>query len=293
GKRRPKPFLDVSSRVGSAPEQGLFSIAFHPRYPTNRKLYVNYADANGNTRVVEYRANARRVLKRSARQILWVRQSEPNHNGGQLAFGPQGHLYVGMGDGGGPGDPDDNAQDDSSRLGNLLQLDVDRDGASWATAGYGLRNPWRFSFDAQTGDLYLSDVGQESVEEINFTPRYSPGVENYGWDVYEGHARFDDKPVNRRGRLVMPIAGYTHALGCSVTGGFVYRGKRIPAARGRYFYGDFCTGRVWSMRVRDGEATSQRRERFKVPELVSFGEDGRGELYLVSRRGSVFRMVKR
>jgi len=293
GKRHSSPFLDISARVGDAPEQGLLSIAFHPRYATNRKLYVNYTDANGNTRVVEYRANARRALKRSARQILWVRQSEPNHNGGQLAFGPEGHLYVGMGDGGGPGDPEDNGQDDSSRLGNLLQLDVDRKGAKWSTAGYGLRNPWRFAFDAETGDLYVSDVGQESVEEINFTPRYSPGVENYGWAVYEGHARFNDKPLNRRGRLVMPVASYTHALGCSVTGGFVYRGKRIPAARGRYFYGDFCTGQVWSMRVRDGEATSHRRERFKVPQLVSFGEDARGELYLLSRAGSIFRMVRR
>lgn len=293
GKRRAKPFLDISRRIGSAPEQGLFSVAFHPDYAKNRQLYVNYTGLNGNTRVVEFRSRKNRVIKRTARQILWVRQSELNHNGGQLAFGPEGHLYVGMGDGGGPADPGNHAQDDSSPLGNLLKLDVDCDNASWATMGYGLRNPWRFSFDSETGDLYLSDVGQESVEEVNFTPRSSPGIENYGWNVYEGHARFDDKALNRRGRLVMPIVSYTHALGCSITGGFVYRGARIPATRGRYFYGDFCTGRVWSMRVRDGEATSQRRERFKLPQLVSFGEDSRGELYLLSRGGSVFRLIRR
>lgn len=293
GKRRPRPFLDISARVGREPEQGLLSIAFHPEYGQNRKLYVNYTDVRGNTRVVEYRSRGTRVVKGSARPILWVRQTEANHNGGQIAFGPRGGLYVGMGDGGGPGDPENTGQDDTSPLGNLLRLDVDRKGARWGTVGYGLRNPWRFSFDRETGDLYISDVGQESVEEINFTPMASPGVENYGWSAYEGHARFADKPVNPRGHLVMPIVSYSHALGCSVTGGHVYRGKRLQPTRGRYFYGDFCTGQVWSMRVRDGEMRNHRRERFKVPQLVSFGEDGRGELYLLSRGGDVFRLVAR
>ncbi len=293
GKRRAAPFLDIRDRVGTGAEQGLFSIAFHPRYGETRKVYVNYTDHVGNTRVVEFRSKGRRALKKSARQVAWVRQTEENHNGGQIAFGPDGHLYIGMGDGGGPGDPENNGQDDASPLGNLLKVDVDDHKARWSTMGYGLRNPWRFSFDAETGDLYLTDVGQESVEEVNFVPRSSPGTENYGWDAYEGHARFEDKRVNRRGRLVMPIMSYTHALGCSVTGGFVYRGKRMPPARGRYFYGDFCTGRVWSMRVRDGEPLSHRRERFRVPQLVSFGEDGRRELYLLSRAGSVFRLVRR
>ena len=296
GKRRPKPFLDISNRVGGGPdgpEQGLFSIAFHPDYGTNRKLYVNYTDQVGNTRVVEYRSKGRRARKGTARQVLWVKQSEPNHNGGQLAFGPGGFLYAGMGDGGGPGDPANNGQNHASPLGNLLRLDVDQEGSRWGTVGYGLRNPWRFSFDSETGDLYLSDVGQEAVEEINFTPRFSLGIENYGWNVFEGHARFNDRPVNQRGTLVMPIASYTHAVGCSITGGFVYRGTRMPAARGRYFYGDFCTGRIWSLRVRDGVATSHRRERFTVPQLVSFGQDGRGEIYALSREGSVFKIVRR
>ena len=293
GKRRARPFLDIRERVGREPEQGLLSVAFHPEYTSNRKLYVNYTDRVGNTRVVEYRSRGRRVLKNSSRQVLWVKQSEANHNGGQIAFGRFGGLYAGMGDGGGPDDPAGNGQNDASPLGNLLRIDVDRPGSGFTTAGYGLRNPWRFSFDAETGDLYLSDVGQESVEEINFTPRFSPGIENYGWNVFEGHARFNDKPTNPRGRLVMPIASYTHAVGCSVTGGFVYRGEALTATRGRYFYGDFCTGRVWSLRVRDGEATGHRRERFTVPQLVSFGEDARGELYLLSRGGSLYRLIKR
>ncbi len=293
GRRRARPFLDIRDRVGTGTEQGLFSVAFHPRYGQNRKLYVNYTDKRGNTRVVEFRAKGRKAFKTTARQILWVPQPRANHNGGHIAFGPDGYLYVGMGDGGGPGDPQNLAQDETSRLGNLMKINVDREDAQWITVGYGLRNPWRFAFDSEKGDLYLADVGQESVEEVNFTPRISPGLENYGWDVYEGHARFENKAANQAGRLVMPLASYTHSLGCSVTGGVVYRGKQMPPVRGRYFYGDFCSGRVWSLRVRDREATSHRLEPFTVRQLVSFSEDGRGELYLVSRRGTVYKLVKR
>lgn len=292
GKRRPEPFLDIRSIVGSSGnEQGLLSIAFHPKYGKNRRLYVNYTDRSGNTRVVEYRSKGRQVLLNTRRQLLRVAQFASNHNGGQLAFGPDGFLYVGMGDGGGAGDPGNHGQNPKTRLGSLLKINVNNRRAKWTIVGYGLRNPWRFSFDREKGHLYIADVGQNAVEEINFTPKSSPGLENYGWDVFEGNARFESKPLNPTGKQVDPVATYTHSQGCSVTGGFVYRGKNLPAVRGRYFYGDFCSGTIWSLRVKNGVATMQRAERLRVSQLASFGEDGRGELYLVSRGGAIFKLI--
>jgi glucose/arabinose dehydrogenase len=207
-------------------------------------------------------------------------------------FGPDGRLYVGMGDSGGGGDPDDNAQDLGSRFGKLLAINVDRRGAGWQTVGLGLRNPWRYSFDRRTGDLYIGDVGQNAWEEIDFTRRRSPGLENYGWDVYEGRARHEDKAPNPRGRLVFPIAVYPLGGHCAVVGGFVYRGAAVPAARGRYFYGDNCSGAVWSLRVVGGRARSVRQERFRLPGLSSFGEDSRGELYAVTLGGGLYRLSR-
>ena len=291
GRLRAEPFLDIRSSVLSGGEQGLLSVAFHPRFAENRRFYVNYTDRNGDTRVVEYRSNGRRALPPSRRELLFVRQPYANHNGGQLAFGPDGYLYVGMGDGGSGGDPENRAQDLASRLGKLLRLNVDRAGAAWQVAGYGLRNPWRFSFDRATGDLYIGDVGQGDWEEIDFLPRVSLGLENYGWDVFEGRHRFEEKQLNPRGKLVEPVAEYDHSEGCSVTGGFVYRGKDIPALRGRYLYGDYCSGTVWSLRIAGGKATGIRREAIRVDELSSFGEDARGELYLVALGGTVYRLA--
>ena len=291
GRLRAEPFLDIRSSVLSGGEQGLLSVAFHPRFAENRRFYVNYTDRNGDTRVVEYRSNGRRALPPSRRELLFVRQPYAKHNGGQLAFGPDGYLYVGMGDGGSGGDPENRAQDLASRLGKLLRLNVDRAGAAWQVAGYGLRNPWRFSFDRATGDLYIGDVGQGDWEEIDFMPRVSPGLENYGWDVFEGRHRFEEKELNPRGKLVEPVAEYDHSEGCSVTGGFVYRGKDIPALRGRYLYGDYCSGTVWSLRIAGGKATGIRREAIRVDELSSFGEDARGELYLVAHGGTVYRLA--
>ena len=291
GRLRAEPFLDIRSSVLSGGEQGLLSVAFHPRFAENRRFYVNYTDRNGDTRVVEYRSNGRRALPPSRRELLFVRQPYAKHNGGQLAFGPDGYLYVGMGDGGSGGDPENRAQDLASRLGKLLRLNVDRAGAAWQVAGYGLRNPWRFSFDRATGDLYIGDVGQGDWEEIDFLPRVSPGLENYGWDVFEGRHRFEEKELNPRGKLVEPVAEYDHSEGCSVTGGFVYRGKDIPALRGRYLYGDYCSGTVWSLRIAGGKATGIRREAIRVDELSSFGEDARGELYLVALGGTVYRLA--
>src|SRR5215210_2645557 len=228
GRVREQPFLDIDSQVRSGGEQGLLSVAFHPRYATNHLFYVDYTDNNGDTRVVEYRSDGQKAVKR-VRQLLFVDQPYPNHNGGQLAFGPDGRLYVGMGDGGSGGDPENRAQNLDERLGKLLSIDVARPSGGWRIEGYGLRNPWRFSFDRETGDLWIGDVGQGEWEEIDFTPRPSPGLENYGWDVFEGRHQFEDKEANPRGRLVEPIAEYSHDFGCSVTGGFVYRGEEIPA----------------------------------------------------------------
>jgi glucose/arabinose dehydrogenase len=292
GRLAPQPFLDITNAVQSGGEQGLLSVAFHPDYADNGLFYVDYTDLGGDTRVVEFEARGDDAPARK-RELLFVDQPYANHNGGQLAFGPDGRLYVGMGDGGSGGDPENRAQNLDERLGKLLSLDVDQKVSAWRIEGYGLRNPWRFSFDRETGDLWIGDVGQGEWEEIDHTPRGEPGLENYGWDVFEGRHQYEDKDPNPRGRLVMPVAEYSHDHGCSVTGGFVYRGEGIPAAQGRYFYGDYCSGNVWSLVLRDGKATGIRRHRFRVDALSSFGEDAAGELYLVSLEGNVFRLDPR
>jgi glucose/arabinose dehydrogenase len=286
GGRITGTFLDIRSRVVCCGEQGLLSVAFHPRYARNGRYYVNYtAPAN---RVVEYRG------RRAVRTLLNLTDPYSNHNGGQNMFGPDGRLYVGTGDSGGGGDPNDNAQNLGSRFGKLLAINVDRRGAGWQTVGYGLRNPWRFSFDRQTGDLYIGDVGQNSWEEVDFTPRRSPGVQNYGWDVYEGRARFESKARNPRGRLVFPVVVYPLGSGhCAVVGGFVYRGSAVPGARGRYFYGDNCSGTIWSLRIVRGRARDVRRESFSIPNISSFGQDGAGELYAVGLRGTLYKLTAR
>jgi glucose/arabinose dehydrogenase len=290
GRVLPEAFLDIRSLVRSGGEQGLLSVAFHPRYAANRRFYVNYTDVSGDTRVVEYQTrDAGEPLRR--RELLFVDQPYSNHNGGQLAFGPDGFLYVGMGDGGSSGDPGNLAQNLQTRLGKLLRRNVDRRGSTWQIVGYGLRNPWRFSFDRATGNLYIGDVGGSAWEEIDFTPRSSPGLENYGWDVFEGRHRFENKSPNSAGRLVGPIAEYNHSEGCSVTGGFVYRGSGVPGARGRYFYGDYCSGIVWSLVVRGDRAANLRRHSFRVEALSSFGEGARGELYFVAHGGTIYRLA--
>jgi glucose/arabinose dehydrogenase len=290
GRIREQPFLDIDSQVTSGGEQGLLSVAFHPRYAQNRLFYVNYTDNNGHTRVVEYRSDGQKAVKR-VRQLLFIEQPYSNHNGGQSAFGPDGRLYVGTGDGGAGGDPENRAQNTRSRLGKMLALNVNKRGAKWQLVGIGLRNPWRFSFDRGTGALYIGDVGQGAWEEIDYTPRRSPGLENYGWDVYEGRASFESKRLGP-GRLRHPVQVYDRDNGCSVSGGFVYRGAAVSSARGRYFYGDYCSGRVWSLQVVRGRARNVRLEAFRVDALSSFGEDATGELYLTSLEGSVYRLAR-
>jgi glucose/arabinose dehydrogenase len=296
GRSRGRPFLDIRRLVGSSgSEQGLLSVAFHPQFAANRRFFVDYTDVNGNTRVVEYRSNraGTQALLRTRKQWLFVRQPYENHNGGQLAFGPDGRLYVGMGDGGAGGDPQHRAQNVATLLGKLVRLNVGVARPRPQIAALGLRNPWRFSFDRATGDLYLADVGQNAWEEIDFVPRARvTELANYGWDVYEGRSRYESKEPNSRGRLVFPVHVYGRGDGCSVTGGFVYRGAAVPAARGRYFFGDFCTGAIWSFVIANGDATGLRRERVRVPQLSSFGEDARGELYATSLAGRVYRLVR-
>jgi glucose/arabinose dehydrogenase len=291
GRTQPGFFLDVRSRVTAGGEQGLLGLAFDPRYASNRLIYVDYTDTSGDTRVVRFRTNGVRALPATASVLLAIDQPYPNHNGGNLVFGPDGYLYVGTGDGGAAGDPENRAQNTGSLLGKMLRLDVRRPGIAPEMVGLGLRNPWRYSFDRATGDLYIGDVGQDTVEEIDFTPRRSPGLENYGWSAFEGTRPFKNEQLGP-GTLVSPIFQYTHARGCSVTGGFVYRGRARPALRGRYVFGDYCSGTVWSLRVVGGRATAVRVEPFTIPNLSSFGEDPAGELYAVSQsRGAVYRLT--
>jgi glucose/arabinose dehydrogenase len=290
GKLLPDSFLDVHDQVVSGGEQGLLSLVFDPEYESTGLFYVNYTDTNGDTRVVEYHATETGAPAKQ-RELLFVDQPYANHNGGQLAFGPDGRLYVGMGDGGAGGDPENRAQNLDEKLGKLLSLDADPDvrEKDWMIEGYGLRNPWRFSFDRETGDLWIGDVGQGAWEEIDHTPRNSPGLENYGWDVYEGTHGFEDKDPSPAGRLVMPVYEYSHHNGCSVTGGYVYRGEGVPDAVGRYFFGDYCSGAVSSLVLENGEALDVRNFAH-IDELSAFGEDADGELYAVSLEGKLYRL---
>ena len=293
GRRIAGTLLDIRARVGTGGERGLLSVAFSPNYQQDHLLYVNYTDKNGDTRIVEFRSRNGKAVLASARQLLFAEQPYPNHNGGQLQFGPDGLLYVGMGDGGAAGDPGNRAQNLRERLGKLLRIDPFKRGARWQIVGYGLRNPWRFSFDRATGDLYIADVGQEAWEEIDFRARSRlDTLANYGWRVYEGRTRYAAGTPNGAGELVAPISVYSHKEGCSVTGGYVYRGRAIPAAFGRYYFGDLCSGTIWSLRVENGRAVELRKESPRIGELSSFGEGVDGELYAVSLgSGRLFRVV--
>ncbi len=296
GRTREQPFVDLSDRIVAGGEQGLLSVAFHPDYATNGRVFVDYTNTDGDTRVVELTADPAAAVAdpSTAKELLAVEQPASNHNGGQLAFGPDGLLYVGMGDGGGSGDPNGNGQDTTVQLGKLLSLDVDASGATWQMRAYGLRNPWRFSFDRETGALFVGDVGQGSWEEIDAVAWPADKVLNFGWNVYEGTHEFSGGEVNPEGRLVKPVAEYNHDTGaCSVTGGFVYRGAAMPGLGGRYFYGDYCSGEIWTFRLRKGRAVEPWQAPFTVASLTSFGEDPAGELLLVSGGGTISRLVEK
>ena len=297
GRVRSTPFLDIRDRVSCCGEQGLFAIAFHPAYARNGRAYVSYTHRAGDSRVLEYRANARRTRLResTARVLLAVDQPAANHNGGQIAFGKDGFLYVALGDGGGGGDPSNLAQNMRTRLGKLLRLNV----ATRAVriVALGLRNPWRFSVDRRSGAFFLGDVGQGSREEIDVFRPGAAGLENFGWRRFEGTMLYEaGTPLHRPSRLVMPVHEYRNgeAGACAVTGGFVYRGSRVRSARGRYFFGDYCNGRVWSFVLRNGRRADLRAHPSLTVAggLPSFGEGPTGELYLVSHAGRIFRLAR-
>src|SRR3954447_5340394 len=274
-------FIDLSDRIVSGGEQGLLSVAFHPGYRRNHRFYVDYTDKQGNTRVVEFRSRNGTGLKSTARQLLFVRQPYPNHNGGELQFDRHGLLYVGMGDGGSAGDPGNRAQNPRQRLGKIPRINPLKRGARWEMVGLGLRNPWRFSFDRANGDLYVGDVGQGEWEEIDYRPAAAIGrLANYGWSNHEGRARYSNTPLGP-GQGVAPVYVFSHAdNNCSVTGGYVYRGHGVAAAVGRYFFGDYCSGTIWSLRIQNGAAADVRREPFRVASLTSFGEDAAGGVFM-------------
>jgi glucose/arabinose dehydrogenase len=304
-------FLDVSDRISTGGERGLLGLAFHPEYAANGFSYVNYTDTLGHTQVVRYTVSADPDVadEASAFPILTVQQPYENHNGGMIAFGSlDGMLYVGMGDGGSGGDPLGHAQNRMTLLGDMLRLDVD--GGSpyaipadnpfagvlsianeiWAS---GLRNPWRFSFDALTGDLYIGDVGQSAWEEISFQPATSTGGENYGWAVMEGTHCYPPSTGCSTAGLTPPVFEYDHGDGCAVTGGYVYRGSASPALQGRYFFADACASWLRSFVIVNGEAGGLQDHTASagpLSSIVSFGEGGNGELYIVSHGGSIRRI---
>ena len=290
------PFLDIRALVNSrGNEQGLLGVAFHPAYASNGEFFVNYTrQPDGATVIARYSVSGdpNAADPNSAEILLTIDQPEANHNGGLVAFGPDGYLYIGMGDGGGAGDRHGtigNGQDPNALLGKMLRMDVDTGDVSiWAK---GLRNPWRFSFDRVTGELYIADVGQGSHEEVNFQPA-SQGGENYGWRIMEGAHCFNPRQGCDQAGLVLPIAEYDHGSGCSVTGGYVYRGSQYPWLNGVYLFADYCSGIVWSLE-RDAGGRWIMTERLDVDfNVSSFGEDASGELYLVGHDdGVIYRLA--
>lgn len=309
------PYLDIGTRTNRVSEQGLLGIAFHPDYAQNGWVFIHYTNLNGNTRLDRYTvdANDPNVIDDTTRvNLLKVNQPYTNHNGGAPAFGADGYLYLGLGDGGSGGDPGNRSQDGQTLLGKMLRLDV-------ASAPYaipadnpfvgdpnvldeiwaiGLRNPWKFSFDRVTGDLWIGDVGQENWEEVNFEAAGDGGL-NYGWRIMEGSHCFNPSSGCNQTGLVLPIHEYSHGgspFRCSITGGFVYRGEAMATMHGRYFYADYCSGQIWSFR-RDANGqvidfAEHTSELGIAGSLASFGEDASGELYVCSLLdGDVYRII--
>ena len=303
GKVDPVPVLDMIGLVSSGNEQGLLGLAFSL---SGRFLYVNYTDTNGNTHVTEFAMKNGRADPSSRRDVLFVNQPFANHNGGNLVFGPDGYLYIGLGDGGSAGDPFGNGQSLSTLLGKMLRISprpsgshpygiprdnpfVGRRGARPEIWAFGLRNPWRYSFDLLTGDMWIGDVGQNSWEEVDEQPSGTAGGRNYGWNRMEANHRFAGSPPPG---AVAPVFEYSHdGGGCAVTGGYVYRGRAIPDLLGAYIFGDFCLGRLEGLRLRGGRVVDQAFLGPSVSSLSSFGQDDQGELYVMSLGGGLYRLV--
>ena len=310
GSVRDEPFLDISEEVSGGTEQGLLGLAFAPDYGKSGLFYVNFTDTEGDTNVVEYRRSDSDPFTAdpaSARLVLFQDQPFENHNGGELLFGPDDLLYIGLGDGGSAGDPDRNGQNLGTFLGKLLRIDpapaggepysvppdnpfVDTPGALPEIYSYGLRNPWRFSFDRETGDLSIGDVGQDHFEEIDFVAEGDGAGANFGWSAFEGNEPFNSD--QRAEGHVPPVLTYSRDEGrCSVTGGYVVRDPDLPALEGRYLYGDFCEGRLHSFTPRPGQpATDDELVNLTVPQLSSFGEDTEANIYALSLEGPVYRL---
>ncbi|MCC6974342.1 MAG: PQQ-dependent sugar dehydrogenase [Anaerolineae bacterium] len=326
GRMLPDPFLDVSTLItddvmrGGYTERGLLGLVFSPDFRSSRVFYVNYVDQRNDTILVRMRVkndNPDQADPASAVTLLTISHPFDNHNGGHLAFGKDGYLYMAPGDGGfdpavGRGDPLNNSQNTSLLLGKMLRLDVSDLSASSYTIpptnpyvndsrfkpeiwAWGLRNPWRFSFDRFTGDLYIGDVGQWQWEEINFQPAGSPGGENYGWKLIEGLVPYEDAVIDPETAktLTAPVWVYDHSLGCSVTGGYVYRGRALPALWGMYLYGDYCNGRVWTLYQNPDGTWVNTVFMDTGKQITSFGEDETGELYLVDYKGGVYKLIRK
>ncbi len=305
------PFLDIRSEVDSqGTEQGLLGLVFHPHYAQNGLFFVDYIDLNGNSVVARFKvstSNPNLADPASDVDLLQIQQPYANHNGGSLAFGPDGYLYIGSGDGGSEGDPLRTGQNLQTLLGKMLRIDINS-GSTYSIpadnpfAGggglpeiwaYGLRNPWRFSFDRLTGALYIGDVGQDAWEEIDTVPADTPGGMNFGWSYYEGmHPYQDALPANAT--LTWPVVEYSHADGCAVTGGYVYRGAALPEWQGVYFYGDYCSGSVWGL-APTGQGIWGSKLLFSTgAQITTFGVDEAGEIYLVDYgRGTLLRLIRR
>lgn len=298
GQLLDQPFLNIDDRVNDERnEMGLLGLAFHPNYEQNGYFYVNYTGEGGHTRISRFQASNDIADPNSERVLMVIDQPYPNHNGGAVIFGPDGHLYLGLGDGGSGGDPHKNGQNTSTLLGKVLRVDVNNgdlysipadnpfENEVWA---YGLRNPWRMSFDRATGDLWIGDVGQNQYEEINYLPAGSPGGANFGWSIMEGTHGYDGFPQSD---LLLPAVEYSHDFGCSVTGGYVYRGS-MPEWKGIYIYGDYCSGTVWGLTLLNGQWQSQVLFETDL-RITSFGEDEAGELYLLSDTGTVYLLTRK
>lgn len=297
GRLLSRPFLDLRGRVSRGAEQGLLGLAFHPRYVRNGRFFVNYTDLRGDTRIVEYAVSSDpdRADPAAVREWLFLDQPFSNHNGGALVFGPDGALWIGTGDGGSANDPLGHAQNPRSLFGKMLRLEVDA-GGSPEIVMTGLRNPWRYSWDRATRDLYIADVGQNRYEEIDVLPLERQTGANLGWPLMEGrHCR---AWRCNEAAFTLPVLEYTHADGCSITGGYVYRGKALPELTGHYFYSDWCTAWIRSFRLSGGMVRDSYDWREildperRLAQVTSFGQDHAGELYVISQEGTIFRLER-
>ena len=304
-----EPFLDLTARVDSVElEQGLLGLAFHPDYMENGRFYVNYTNLDGHTHISEFKVsddNPNLADSDSEIVLLTIEQPYPNHNGGQITFGPDGYLYIGVGDGGSANDPLRAGQDPTTLLGTILRLDINHVPGQYAIPAdnpfvtedenrneiwaWGLRNPWRFSFDRVTGDLFISDVGQNLWEEIDFQPAASSGGENYGWNIMEGLHCFNQETCDNSG-LIAPIHEYGRENGCSITGGYVYRGEQFLELYGNYFFSDFCQGTFWRLFPESDGSWSVAEVLDTEYPIASFGEDFHGELYAFDHNGGVYQI---